>query len=361
MLPGSSPERVDREAAKGKQSGRTVEIQRLIGRSLRAACDMRKLGERQVVVDCDVLQADGGTRTASICGGYLALHDALDPAGADRGDQGAPAALALRGDQRRHRRRRAGARPALRRGLARRGRHERGDARPAPAASRCSSRCRARPRAARSPAPSSTPLLALAERRARPRSWRCRPSCSPSRRRRRPSTDADAELVCASANPDKVAEIAAMLDGVGRAAAATRGRARRGRGRRHVGRQRPAEGGRDRARRPAGRRWPTTPACSSTRSTARPGVWTARYAGEDATYAENCTKLLDALGRRRRRSRPGGGVPHRRAGALAVRRRARRRGRVPGSDRHGRCARVAASATTRCSSPTRATAARSAR
>lgn len=77
MLPGSSPERVDREAAKGKQSGRTVEIQRLIGRSLRAACDMTLLGERQVVVDCDVLQADGGTRTASICGGFLALHDAL--------------------------------------------------------------------------------------------------------------------------------------------------------------------------------------------------------------------------------------------------------------------------------------------
>ena len=77
MLPGSSPERINREAAKGKQSGRTVEIQRLIGRSLRAACDMNLLGERQVVVDCDVLQADGGTRTASICGGYLALHDAL--------------------------------------------------------------------------------------------------------------------------------------------------------------------------------------------------------------------------------------------------------------------------------------------
>jgi len=77
MLPGSSPERVDREAAKGKQSGRTVEIQRLIGRALRAACDMKLLGERQVIVDCDVLQADGGTRTASICGGYVALHDAL--------------------------------------------------------------------------------------------------------------------------------------------------------------------------------------------------------------------------------------------------------------------------------------------
>jgi ribonuclease PH len=77
MLPGASPERIDREAAKGKQSGRTVEIQRLIARSLRAACDMTLLGERQVVVDCDVLQADGGTRTASICGGFLALHDAL--------------------------------------------------------------------------------------------------------------------------------------------------------------------------------------------------------------------------------------------------------------------------------------------
>ena len=77
MLPGSSPERIDREAARGKQSGRTVEIQRLIGRSLRAACDMVALGERQILVDCDVLQADGGTRTASICGGYLALHDAL--------------------------------------------------------------------------------------------------------------------------------------------------------------------------------------------------------------------------------------------------------------------------------------------
>ncbi len=78
MLPGSSPERIGREAARGKQSGRTVEIQRLIGRSLRAACDMSVLGERQVIVDCDVLQADGGTRTASICGGFLALHDALE-------------------------------------------------------------------------------------------------------------------------------------------------------------------------------------------------------------------------------------------------------------------------------------------
>jgi ribonuclease PH len=77
MLPGSSPERIRREVKDGRPSGRSQEIQRLIGRALRSVCDMRLLGERQVIVDCDVLQADGGTRTASICGGYLALHDAL--------------------------------------------------------------------------------------------------------------------------------------------------------------------------------------------------------------------------------------------------------------------------------------------
>jgi ribonuclease PH len=76
MLPGSTPERVDREAARGKQSGRTQEIQRLIGRSLRAVTDLTAMGEVQITVDCDVLQADGGTRTASICGGFVALHDA---------------------------------------------------------------------------------------------------------------------------------------------------------------------------------------------------------------------------------------------------------------------------------------------
>src|SRR5580700_7407622 len=77
MLPGSTPERVDREAARGRQSGRTQEIQRLIARSLRSVCDLVALGENQVTVDCDVLQADGGTRTASICGAYVALHDAF--------------------------------------------------------------------------------------------------------------------------------------------------------------------------------------------------------------------------------------------------------------------------------------------
>ena len=77
MLPGSTPERSDREVNKGKPSGRTQEIQRLIGRSLRSVTDMKLLGERHVIVDCDVLQADGGTRTASISGAYVALHDAL--------------------------------------------------------------------------------------------------------------------------------------------------------------------------------------------------------------------------------------------------------------------------------------------
>jgi ribonuclease PH len=76
MLPGSTAERASREAARGKQSGRTQEIQRLVGRSLRAVTDLTGLAELQVTVDCDVLQADGGTRTASICGGYVALHDA---------------------------------------------------------------------------------------------------------------------------------------------------------------------------------------------------------------------------------------------------------------------------------------------
>ncbi|HTU38193.1 MAG TPA: ribonuclease PH [Acidimicrobiales bacterium] len=76
MLPGSTPERASREAAKGKQSGRTQEIQRLIARSLRAVTDLVALGEVQITVDCDALQADGGTRTASICGAYVALHDA---------------------------------------------------------------------------------------------------------------------------------------------------------------------------------------------------------------------------------------------------------------------------------------------
>jgi ribonuclease PH len=77
MLPRATSTRTDREASRGKQSGRTQEIQRLIGRSLRAVTDLRALGERQVRIDCDVLQADGGTRTAAVTGSYVALHFAL--------------------------------------------------------------------------------------------------------------------------------------------------------------------------------------------------------------------------------------------------------------------------------------------
>ena len=77
MLPRATNTRGDREAARGKQSGRTQEIQRLIGRSMRAVVDLAKLGERTIQIDCDVLQADGGTRTASITGAFVAVHDAL--------------------------------------------------------------------------------------------------------------------------------------------------------------------------------------------------------------------------------------------------------------------------------------------
>ena len=78
MLPRSTNTRIDREAARGKQSGRTQEIQRLIGRSLRSVTNLQELGERQIKIDCDVIQADGGTRTASISGGFVALYQAID-------------------------------------------------------------------------------------------------------------------------------------------------------------------------------------------------------------------------------------------------------------------------------------------
>tara|TARA_R110002050_G_scaffold57423_3_gene129092 strand:- start:228141 stop:228857 length:717 start_codon:yes stop_codon:yes gene_type:complete len=77
MLPRSTGSRMQREAARGQQGGRTMEIQRLIGRSLRAAIDLKGLGERSITIDCDVIQADGGTRTASITGAFVALHDAI--------------------------------------------------------------------------------------------------------------------------------------------------------------------------------------------------------------------------------------------------------------------------------------------
>jgi ribonuclease PH len=95
MLPASTGDRTDREASRGKQGGRTVEIQRLIGRALRAVVDYEALGERTVWVDCDVLQADGGTRCASITGAYVALHRALDRVGLSRALAGSIAAVSV--------------------------------------------------------------------------------------------------------------------------------------------------------------------------------------------------------------------------------------------------------------------------
>jgi ribonuclease PH len=95
MLPRATAERTDREAVKGKLGGRTHEIQRLIGRSLRDAVDLTRLGERTIAIDCDVLQADGGTRTASITGGYVALAAALITFGLDRHLVGKVAAVSV--------------------------------------------------------------------------------------------------------------------------------------------------------------------------------------------------------------------------------------------------------------------------
>jgi len=95
LLPASTGERTDREAARGKQGGRTVEIQRLIGRAVRAVCDFEALGERTVHLDCDVLQADGGTRCAAICGAYVALHRALDRFGLSKALTGSVAAVSV--------------------------------------------------------------------------------------------------------------------------------------------------------------------------------------------------------------------------------------------------------------------------
>jgi ribonuclease PH len=95
LLPASTGERVEREARRGRQQGRTIEIQRLIGRALRAVLDVEALGERTVYVDCDVLQADGGTRCAAICGACVAAHRALDRFGLSRALRGTVAAVSV--------------------------------------------------------------------------------------------------------------------------------------------------------------------------------------------------------------------------------------------------------------------------
>src|SRR5207248_11178134 len=96
LLPASTGDRTDREASRGKQGGRTIEIQRLIGRAVRAVTDFEALGERTLWLDCDVLQADGGTRCAAISGAWIAARRALDPLGLAKGVPGAGAAVSLR-------------------------------------------------------------------------------------------------------------------------------------------------------------------------------------------------------------------------------------------------------------------------
>ena len=117
MLPRATLERTRREASAGKQNGRTVEIQRLIGRSLRTVVDLKALGERQITIDCDVIQADGGTRTASITGAWIALYDCSRLDENARNDQSGRFARSYRGDLLRRVRRRRGAGSRLRRGF----------------------------------------------------------------------------------------------------------------------------------------------------------------------------------------------------------------------------------------------------
>ncbi len=128
MLPRATHTRGNREAARGKQSGRTQEIQRLIGRSLRAVVDLPKLGERQIIVDCDVIQADGGTRTAAISGAWVALRIAVNKLMAAKATHRRPDPHASGGGQLRHSSGNRSARPRLRRGqLGRIGRQFRPD------------------------------------------------------------------------------------------------------------------------------------------------------------------------------------------------------------------------------------------
>jgi ribonuclease PH len=129
MLPRATHDRMVRESARGKQGGRTLEIQRLVGRALRAVVDLEAMGERQIIIDCDVLQADGGTRTAAISGGYVALHDAVSHCLKSGSTEEKPAARPAGGGLGWNLQRRAGARSRLRRGLPGRNRHEPGDER----------------------------------------------------------------------------------------------------------------------------------------------------------------------------------------------------------------------------------------
>ena len=321
MLPGSSAERVDREAVRGKQGGRTMEIQRLIGRALRAACDLVVLGERQVVVDCDVLQADGGTRTASICGGYLALHDALARlvqsgqlgqhplhslcAAISVGIVDATPVLDLpyvedsRAEVDMNVVMLAGLDGQESRFVEVQGTAE-GTAFTRSELDELAGAGRARPRRAVRPASASTCL--------------CRPVAGRGADRGR---EAPARLLVGQ--PGQGGRDRGDSRRRRRSAAEAARGGRGGGGRRHAGGQRPPQGPRRWCRRPGFAAVADDTGLFVDALGGAPGVWSARYAGERATYADNRAKLLAALagvpaGPRTRRT-----VPHRCARALARR------------------------------------------
>ena len=320
MLPGSSPERVDREAAKGKQSGRTVEIQRLIGRSLRAACDLTVLGERQVVVDCDVLQADGGTRTASICGGFLALHDALARLVASAALAAHPlhsfcAAVSVGI---------VGGVPVLDLPYSE---DSTADVDMNVVTIRPIAGGETRfveVQGTAEGAPFSHSELAHVARPGRTRARRDRRSPGRDDRRATPRPKAvtafghrrPRQLVCASANPSKVAEIVGILGGAIELLPRPSTYPGRRRGRRHARRQRPSEGGGDRRgqrRCPAS---PTTPVWRSPHSAACPESTRRRMPDQEPPTRRTGRSCSPPSPASRRSARP---LPDDRHGGLAGR------------------------------------------
>ena len=284
------PERTQRESVKGRLGGRTHEIQRLIGRSLRGVVDTAALGERTVTVDCDVLQADGGTRTASITGGYVALAIALKRRKAWSGRWWPD-----RRRQRRHRRRHAAARPRLLGGLARRGRLQR--------------RRHRQRHLRRGPGHGRGQALRPRARWTGCWRWPTTGSASCSRHRREAVDGPTPRSDGATARPAPAAGGDALAPQARRAARAAppqghrargarrrRHRGRAGRGRRHVPRQRHPEGALLRRAQPGCRRWPTTRAWRSTRSAARRASGRGATPAENATDDENNAKLLAELG-----------------------------------------------------------------
>ena len=336
MLPRATHTRSEREAARGKQSGRTHEIQRLIGRSLRAVFDLQLLGERTLHIDCDVIQADGGTRTAAITGGYVAAVDAARWL-RERGlienlpvrDQVAAVSVGVVGARRR-------ARPRLRRGLAVRDRHERRDDR--------SRRLR------RAAGHRRRRTLQRRRRWHRWSRWHARASLSWSRRRSTRSSWDDAACRSGLANRRQAARAPRAA---GRTSTSRSSHRANSASRRPTSRIRRSS--RTRWRRRATRqsaagcpRSPTTPACAWRRSAARPACIRRASPVPVPTDAANNAELLRRLRRRAERQRP-----------LRLRARGRARTARPGAAR-GRCTLArrdpargravrAASVTTRCS------------